>query len=308
MSGSAQFLLVEAADLQTLLVKEEELRQSLDTLVNDQALDGYQALSVQIPSLQRQRENIALAEKLYQSRLTGLFNDAGLPSQAASAAQEQFEVNKDRTLSAADWLASADKSYWESLLIDWSEQRVVSVIRFEGMKEVAENTLQVLASEHDSVYYVDRIRAISDLMEDYREQITDWLGLAYLIILLILVSRYRTSVWRIIMPPLLASVLTLGTLVQLEQGINLFHLLALILVLGIGLDMGIFLAETRNSLRTWLAVTLSAFTSLMAFGLLALSATPVLYHFGLTVLLGLVFVWLLTITFRTEADGVTDDQ
>ncbi len=308
MSGSAQFLLVEAESLQALLVKEEGLREALDALVTRQQLGSYQALSVLVPSLQRQRENIALTGRLYQARITDYFASAGLPPTVATAALEQFSAYQDRTLAAVDWLGRADKAYWQSLLVGVSEHRVVSVIRFKGVTADTEQALQVLAADQENVYYVDRIQAISELMEEYREQITGWLGLAYLLILLILAGRYRVAVWRIITPPLLASVLTLGILVQLEQGINLFHLLALILVLGIGLDMGVFLTETKYSPRTWLAVTLSVFTSLLAFGLLALSATPVLYHFGLTVLLGLVFVWLLTVVFRVEPEGKTDDQ
>ena len=85
---------------------------------------------------------------------------------------------------------------------------------------------------------------------------------------------------------------------QIEQGLNLFHLMALILVLGIGLDMGIFLIETDEAAHTWLAVSLSAYTSLLAFGLLALSDTPVLHHFGLTVAIGLSLVWLLVPLMR----------
>jgi predicted exporter len=45
-------------------------------------------------------------------------------------------------------------------------------------------------------------------------------------------------------------------------------------------------------------VSLSAFTSLLAFGLLALSDTPVLHHFGLTVACGLTLVWLLAPLMR----------
>jgi len=51
--------------------------------------------------------------------------------------------------------------------------------------------------------------------------------------------------------------------------------------------------ETDEAPHTWLAVSLSAFTSLLAFGLLALSETPVLHHFGLTVVTGLTLVWLI---------------
>jgi predicted exporter len=117
-------------------------------------------------------------------------------------------------------------------------------------------------------------------------------------VLFALLYRYRARVWRIVVPPLLASVLTLAILLQFEPGINLFHLLALILVLGIGLDMGIFLAETDEAPHTWLAVSLSTVTSLLAFGLLALSATPVLHHFGVTVAIGLSLVWLMAPLMR----------
>ena len=76
--------------------------------------------------------------------------------------------------------------------------------------------------------------------------------------------------------------------------------MALLLVLGIGLDMGIFLIETDGAPHTWLAVSLSAYTSLLAFGMLALSDTPVLHHFGLTVLIGLTIVWLVTPLMRNN--------
>jgi len=71
-------------------------------------------------------------------------------------------------------------------------------------------------------------------------------------------------------------------------------------VLGIGVYASIFLRESQGSPHTWLAVSLAAITTLLAFGLLALSQTPVLHQFGLTVLLGIVGVWLLAPCFADE--------
>ena len=64
-----------------------------------------------------------------------------------------------------------------------------------------------------------------------------------------------------------------------------------------------FLAETGEASQTWLAVSLSTWTSLLAFGLLALSRTPVLHHFGVTVAIGLGLVWLLSPTMRATRAG-----
>lgn len=69
---------------------------------------------------------------------------------------------------------------------------------------------------------------------------------------------------------------------------NLFHVLALLLVLGIGIDYTLFFAEAQKQWQpTLLAILLSACTTLLSFGLLAWSETPLLRSFGLTVLFGM---------------------
>ena len=68
----------------------------------------------------------------------------------------------------------------------------------------------------------------------------------------------------------------------------------MILVLGIGIDYTLFFAEQKGpSHATLLAITLSAITTLLSFGLLALSETPAIRTFGLTVLTGIATAWLL---------------
>jgi predicted exporter len=64
-------------------------------------------------------------------------------------------------------------------------------------------------------------------------------------------------------------------------------------VLGIGLDAGIFSTEHPDDPAAWLAISLSCASSLLAFGLLAFSATPALHFLGTTCLTGLTASWLL---------------
>jgi hypothetical protein len=67
-----------------------------------------------------------------------------------------------------------------------------------------------------------------------------------------------------------------------------------VLLLGMGVDYGIFLLEHPGDGSAWLAVALAGVSTLLAFGLLALSATPALHAFGLTMLLGELSIWLIT--------------
>lgn len=81
--------------------------------------------------------------------------------------------------------------------------------------------------------------------------------------------------------------------------LNLFNLLALMLILGIGIDYTLFFAEQNkqeddsHTESTLLAISLSALTTILSFGLLALSETQAIHSFGITVLTGIIVAWLL---------------
>nr|MBP7657782.1 hypothetical protein [Pseudoxanthomonas sp.] len=87
----------------------------------------------------------------------------------------------------------------------------------------------------------------------------------------------------------------------LGQPLQLFNVLALML-LGMGIDYGIFLVEHRGDASAWLAVCVGAASTWLSFGLLGLSATPALRAFGLTLLFGIGLVWLLSPLFRPAPD------
>ena len=100
----------------------------------------------------------------------------------------------------------------------------------------------------------------------------------------------------------LASIATLAILGIMGKGIELFHILALMLLLGIGVDYGIFFQEQSGAEdgAAWLAVGLSALSTMLSFGLLALSKTPALQAFGLTMALGIITVCLIVPFFRKQ--------
>ena len=106
------------------------------------------------------------------------------------------------------------------------------------------------------------------------------------------------------MPPALASISTLALFGFLAIPLTLFHVLAFMLILGLGVDYGIFLQE-KNHLPenyAWLTIGLSAISALLSFGLLALSHTPPLHDFGLTLFLGLTLVGFIAPYFRNSED------
>ena len=100
----------------------------------------------------------------------------------------------------------------------------------------------------------------------------------HLAVLAALALRYGRRAWRAWVPTFVATLATLALLAAFGQPLQLFNVLALALLLGIGVDYGIFLLERQHADAgaAWLAVVLGAASTWLSFGLLALSSTPAL--------------------------------
>jgi predicted exporter len=80
----------------------------------------------------------------------------------------------------------------------------------------------------------------------------------------------------------------------LVQGpLNLFNVLAMMLILALAIDYLIFYQYRGTNPSNVLAISLSALSSLFVFGVLIFSNTPAVYSFGLTVMLGIVSIFIL---------------
>ena len=90
----------------------------------------------------------------------------------------------------------------------------------------------------------------------------------------------------------LTTLLILAVLRGFGVELNLFHLVALILAAGLGLDYALFFDHAGDDrdeqLRTLHAMIVCSLTTLLVFSLLALSTIPVLRAIGSTVALGVV--------------------
>ena len=78
-----------------------------------------------------------------------------------------------------------------------------------------------------------------------------------------------------------------------NQTLNLFSMLALILVIGIGIDYSLFLSNDKSQTQSaLLAVTMAALTTILSFGLLIISHTVAIKGFGLVLTSGIFTAFL----------------
>jgi len=295
VASPAQFLLVHAATPEAVLQTEERLAVELDTVRASGLLGAYQAVSLWVPSQQRQRQDHhLLTQKLYAEGgwLDYLGSQVGLPAAWLDTSRAAHAAAQPLTLQA--WLDAPASSALRHLWLGRVGEETVSVVALQGLKgQAGSSAVRAAAQRVPGVTWVDRAGDFSQLLQTYRIEMAQVAAGAYVLVFAALLWRYRRAALRVVAPTVLASLITLGCLGWLSIPVNLFTVLALLLVLGVGIDYGIYMEEERSDpdSAAWIGVSLSAMTTLLSFGLLALSQTPALQTFGLTMLLGVGLSW-----------------
>lgn len=294
----SRFFIVRGKDAESVLQSEELLRTRLDPLISAQKLAGYSALSKALPSMARQKQNEAwLAQQVYgaDGTLAELLRQVGYEAKAVQDMQAVFEQHRGQYLHLQDWLKAESSAPFLSLWLSAGSGEVASMVALNGVRDVA--ALRDIEGLSPDIRMVDRVEDISQVLSHYRTLSLWGLGLVLGVIGLILVIRYGwRRACRHIIAPMGGCVLTLATLGWLGIPANLFSVLALLLVLGLGVDYSVFLEEGSASRDTsLLAISLAGLTTMLSFGMLAASATPFIASLGLSVLLGVGYTWILAL-------------
>ncbi|MBN1378372.1 MAG: MMPL family transporter [Gammaproteobacteria bacterium] len=280
-----QYFLVKGVSAQDLLQNEEQLVNELQRQVRSGVLDSFTALSQYIPSIELQKgDYLLLSKTLYAhgGELEKFILQAGIEKEFLEIFLKSQSLAELRHLEPEDVLTHMPQEI-RDLWLGEQNGLFYSMVFLGGINSL--EPLSNIADNNESVTFVDRVQSLSELLKRQYWQAIILLIAGYAVIGLIVITRYRRiESLSIVLVPMISSFLLLGILSLLSVSIGLFHILALYLALGLGLDYGIFLYDSPADRKTMVAVMLSALTSSLSFGLLSLSSTPMISAFGLTVL------------------------
>lgn len=308
-----QFFLVSGDNLDDWHRNEQQLLKRLKVLTEQRQLIAYQGISDYWPNKDDQQQNYTLLGKsLYASGLLKQYMaELGFSDQAITAELKQFSDAKNRSLSLPEWLADADEAK-RQLWLGCDTGRCLSIVTLTGIAD-----LPVLSKSQNlqGVAWIDQVEQLSSLFARYRVRVSMLLIAAYVLVFAGLGLKFGwRNALKITSIPVVAGLVSLATMGWFDQLFSLFNLFALLLVLGIGVDDAIFffMADAAGKsgpdandrrVSTSLAVTLSALTTLLAFGLLAVSSTEIVHAFGFTVATGILAALLFSplVGHRMEA-------
>lgn len=289
---TSQFFLVGAADEGQLLERLSRLSQRLDLAVQDGRLQAYASLDQWVASIpQQQAVRQSLARLAAAPAAWQPLSTVGVPAEAIAAELRALQALPDWNLEQA--MATPLGERWRDLWLGPDAQGVAAMVSLQGL--APGTSLAGLAQGLDEVTWVDRLSQLNVVFTQTRGSAALLKLLSCLVILGLLWPLLGLAMGaRMLAVPLLAAVGSLATLGWLGLPLTLFGLFGLLLVTAIGVDYAVFMHEAIGGRAASLVgVLLAVATTLLSFGLLALSQTPAVSSFGLAVTLGIAYCFVL---------------
>ncbi|WP_422731613.1 MMPL family transporter [Leclercia pneumoniae] len=281
-SVDQKWFVVHGATAQQTLERLEAFTPALAAAKTAGEISGYRTLPLN--SLARQKRDLALLQQAAPA-VTNVLNGAGLATVSPDLSAMPVRVD--------EWLNSPASEGWRLLWLTLPNGESGVLVPVDGVKESA--ALDQLASQHPGVVWVDRKARFDTLFALYRAVLT---GLLLVALGVIACGAMLRLGWRKGLISLVPSLLSLGcglaALSATGHPVNLFSLLALVLVLGIGVNYTLFFSNPRGTpLTSMLAILLAMMTTLLTLGMLVFSATQAISSFGIVLVSGIFTAFLL---------------
>ncbi len=260
------FAVVSGQNIQDILEKEEVISQNLNS-------SDYQALSKFVPSIKQQKMNFELRKSLYKSKLNGYAEFLSPIEKQRLLSEKQRNDFLEYMPVFSEFLLSDNRSLM--VLYDINNPKIIT---------------------DSGAEYVDVTRDITQKIRNCRISCVRMLLPIFVIlfVLLALIYKPKTAI-KITLPSVFAALFAISLVSITGQEINLFHILAIFLIVGFGLDYSVFRASGIKSSSD--AVLLSCLTSVFSFLLLAFTSFKLISSLGFILSTGLTVSYLTSLLF-----------
>ncbi len=264
-------------------------------------LKGYRTLAPMLPSAARQRAvQGALRSADVWPRLERALVREGFRPEGFAPFREALEAPPAEPVTFAELASSPLAPFVRPFKVDLGE-RTAFLGFLHGV--AAPDAVAARLAGIDGAVFVDHGALMSQIYRTYRSRTVDLLLVGLAVVLALVALRYRSASRTLaaFAPAVLAAGVTVAVLALLGLPLNLLALTALLMVVSMGVDYGVFLVEAATSHPAGLPATLigiivACASTVLGFGLLALSDHPALQTIGVTSAVGIVASLLLAPT------------
>ncbi|MBW2398696.1 MAG: hypothetical protein JRG80_05420 [Deltaproteobacteria bacterium] len=293
-----RFVIALAADPEAAVAKNDAIHARLQPAVAAGAIGGIRSLHslVWSETLQRRNYELLSGDPGLYTRLDAAFEKEGFRPGAFRAFGDELAAPPPPPLRIEALRTSPLAQMLAPFVFDLGDRTAVVTYLRDLDDPVA---VQQALAGLDDVYLLDRRSFISDIYSEFRKTSLRQILFGGGLVLLLLALRYRAvrPVLAAFVPSVLVTLIVLAVLAMIGTPANLLHVMSLVMVMGIGVDYGIFCVDSarwRNDFgATLLSLLLSCLTTAFVFGALAFSSQPSLRAIGITTGVGVLLSFLL---------------
>ena len=299
-------LAARAADQEAALQLSEKLTVALRPLIEAGVLTGFDAPSLYLPSQASQKTRLASLPDM--PTLKANLNAAlqGMPFQSGlfQPFLDQIAQSRSAQLMDRDALAGTAFAIKVDGMLVTRKDSMLALLPVRGLKDAARLRQTIAGLQTPGVSLIDLKYESDQLYGSYRHQalLNALLGTLAITVLLLISLRSVGRALRVLAPLLAAVVVTVALLLITGHALSIFHLVALLLVIGVGSNYSLFFDNENFARgtpeRTLASLILCNISTIIGFGILGFSGAPVLAAIGSTVACGaflsLLFAAILT--------------
>jgi predicted exporter len=301
-----RFVVAHGKSDEEALQANDAVAQALSRLVRDGELGGYQSVSRILPSArtQRQRHEALATDVALRARFEKVFAEEGF---VPGTFQPFFaELSGERAPLRLEDLEGTPLGDLLTPFVVGMDGEVGIVTSLTGVRDGVELAAKL---EHDGVpaTYIDQEALMEEAYGHARRRSLSMLVIGLFFVLALVGVRYRSfdTAVRLVAFPALAGAVSLAAWGLAGSPANIMHVVAVLLVLSVGVDYTIFVNESHHDElsreATSASVLICFLTTLVAFGALAFSVSPVLRSLGVTIALGVAIAAVLApLSVRAE--------
>lgn len=297
---AGRFVIAWGDDEETALRRNDAVHRRLREAREAGELERFRSLHSLLWSAELQRASHAAlrdAPELWP-RLRAALEDREFRASLFEPFREDLAA-PTRPLTWDELAASPVGSLVSSFRVDLDDGRVSFVTL---TRDADVDALEARLEGLEGVRLFDQQRFLQSAYGGFRTRTLEMMGVGLVAVFLIVLARYRRlgPALAAFLPAVLAAATSLATLSLVGGEATLMHLVALLLVLSMGVDYGVFMVESRNHEEgpapTVVSLVVACVSTVLSFGLLAMSDNPALRALGLVTGLGVLLSLLLAPT------------
>ncbi len=302
---TSNMILMTGESTEEVLRLNDKVYQLLVKAKKDHIIDSYYNIHPFLPSKETQQQNIQNILSIDWQKTREIIKKEAVRLGFKESAFDPFfqgleSLKNESNLITDKFIRTTPFApVLEELLRQRNSQRILASYFKTRNEEKLPILLKKLEKLGSNIYYINKVDLINKIIYSLKDEILEFIIISFIAIGILLFFLYRNilKVLLALIPAIFGILVSMVISDLLGMKVNIISLFAFILMIGIGLDYGIFITNSlikNNTIEiSGSAIMIAALTTIFAFGILIISSNIALISIGMTILSGI----MLTVVF-----------